>query len=30
VPTKSLLMSGADVEKSRKAWIAEWLAALNK
>ena len=30
VPQKSLLMSGADVEKDRKAWIGEWLAALNK
>ncbi len=29
-PQKSLLMSGAAVEKNRKAWIGEWLAALNR
>ena len=30
VPQKSLLMSGAEVEKNRKGWIDEWLAALNR
>jgi thiamine transport system substrate-binding protein len=29
-PQKSLLMTGAEVEKNRKAWIKEWLGALNR
>ncbi len=27
VPTKTFLMSPAEVDKNRKAWIYEWLAA---
>ena len=30
VPEKSILMDGAMVEKHRKDWIAEWLAAIEK
>jgi len=30
LPQKSLLKSGAAVAKNRKAWIGEWLAALNR
>jgi len=30
VPGKSLLMTAAAVEKNRKAWIDEWLGALNR
>ncbi len=30
VPAKSLLMSSARVEKHQKAWIDEWLSALNR
>jgi thiamine transport system substrate-binding protein len=29
-PKTSLLMSGAEVGKNRKAWLGEWLAALNR
>jgi thiamine transport system substrate-binding protein len=27
VPAKTFLMNPADVDKNRKAWIDEWLAA---